>query len=281
MRFRTEIETKLGHAISANSRLVLIGSCFADNIGKKLCEHGFDVVHNPLGPLFNPLSTANAIESALDNECRPADNVLLHDNIWHAMDWASRYQNENRDKLQSAVNKDLAILKNAIARADTLFVTFGTAYVYFIAESGRIAGNCHKLPSGLFIRRRIGIEEITERWAPLLKRLEDIGKRVVFTVSPVRHVADGLHANNVSKATLMLAVDRLGAEYFPAYEIVCDDLRDYRFYASDLKHPSESAVDYIFEKFSDTYFTQETKEISRARYADYLRAAHRPGNNQL
>ena len=141
--------------------------------------------------------------------------------------------------------------------------------------------NCHKLPASEFVRERVSADTIASEWRPLLQRLAERGVRVVFTVSPVRHVADGLHANNLSKATLLLAVDALGAEYFPAYEIVCDDLRDYRFYASDLKHPSEAAVDYIYERFADAYFSPATKETARARHAEYLRQAHRPGNSIL
>lgn len=160
--------------------------------------------------------------------------------------------------------------------ACTLFVTFGTAYTYRLLETGDIVANCHKLHASEFSRERMSIKAITTLWRPLLKRLDERGIRTIFTVSPVRHVADGLHANNISKATLLMAVESLEAEYFPAYEILCDDLRDYRYYASDMKHPSDSAIDYIYEKFAETYFSPATKETARLRHADFLRSAHRP-----
>lgn len=281
MKFRTEIEIIPQKPISADERIVLIGSCFADNIGNKLRDHGFNVEHNPLGPLFNPVSTAMAIETAIGNKAISADDFIFRNGIWHALAWASRYQSDDRNALKEAVGRDFRILANAISEADTVFVTFGTAYVYYLKENGYAVGNCHKLPAAEFERRRISVDDIAKLWQPLVRQLKSDGKRVIFTVSPVRHVADGLHNNNISKATLLLAIDRLGAEYFPAYEIVCDDLRDYRFYAADLKHPSDTAIEYIFDKFSETYFTQQTKEISRRRHAEYLRAAHRPGNIKL
>ena len=281
MKFRTEIEPLRCAPIGADDSLVLLGSCFADNIGERLAQHGFSVVRNPLGPLFNPMSVAAALTRALDGRAFSRADLALRDGVWHAMDAAARYQSTDADALLAALNRDFAPLREALLAPCVLFVTLGTAYVYRLHETGAIVANCHKLPASEFVRERVSAGTIASEWRPLLQRLAERGVRVVFTVSPVRHVADGLHANNLSKATLLLAVDALGAEYFPAYEIVCDDLRDYRFYASDLKHPSEAAVDYIYERFADAYFSPATKETARARHAEYLRQAHRPGNSIL
>ena len=281
MKFRTEIEPLKALPITADARVLLVGSCFADNIGARLAEDGFEVCHNPLGPLFNPLSVASAVERGISGHPYSASDFLFHDGTWHAMDWAARYNSPDVESLVAAVNRDFSVLSDATRRADVIFVTFGTSYVYRMLHNGVVAGNCHKLPSGMFARERISIEDIVARWRPLCRRLAELEKRVVFTVSPVRHLSDGLHGNNLSKAVLQLAVEALGGEYFPAYEIVCDDLRDYRFYASDLKHPSSQAIEYIYEKFADAYFSSDTKEIAKRRHAEWLRAAHIPGNNTL
>lgn len=281
MRFRTEIEPLRSRLIDADEHIVLLGSCFADNMGEQLKARGLDVVHNPLGPLFNPASVAAALRRAADGTIFTKSDLVQRDGAWHALAWASRYQCDDADRLLEAVNRDFSVLTDAVRNADTIFITFGTSYIYRLLETGETVGNCHKLPAAEFSRERMSVDDITAIWRPLAARMQASGKRLIFTVSPVRHVADGLHANNLSKATLLLAVESLSAEYFPAYEIVCDDLRDYRFYASDLKHPSESAVDYIYEKFADTYFSAATKEILRERRAAFLRAAHRPGNNTL
>ena len=281
MRFRTEIETFRADSIGPDDSILFLGSCFADNMGARLREYGFDVTHNPLGPLFNPASIAAALGRAMERRSYVAADFMEHDGIYHAMDWAARYQSPSAGVLAEAVNRDFTTLCEALERARIIFITFGTAYAYHINGSGAIAGNCHKLPASTFHRSILSIDDVCRMWRPLLQRLREAGKRVILTVSPVRHVADGLHGNNISKATLLLATEALETEYFPAYEILCDDLRDHRFYAADLKHPSDTAIDYIYEKFADTYFSAATKETIRGRYAAFLRAAHRPGNNTL
>jgi len=281
VKFRTEIELPRYAPIDADESIVMLGSCFADNIGTRLEQYGFDVVHNPLGPLFNPLSTAAAVIRALDDRPFTIDDLTLRDGTWHALDAAARYHAGDSEALLAALNRDFAPLRHALAKPCTLFVTFGTAYIYRLAGTGAVVANCHKLPAQQFVRERISADAIVQQWHRHVARLDRCGIRVIFTVSPVRHVADGLHANNLSKATLLLAVDALGAEYFPAYEIVCDDLRDYRFYAADLKHPSETAIDYIYEKFADAYFSAATKETARERHAAYLRSAHRESKGIL
>lgn len=281
MKFRTEIEPLKRAPIDADSRIVFLGSCFADNIGARLEAQGMNVCRNPMGPLFNPASMARIMRRALDRKPYSAADLVARDGVFHALDWPLRFQGIDAEVLLAALNCRFAELCDAIAGADVLFLTFGTAWVYRLIESGEIVGNCHKLPACDFTRERMTVDEITTLWAPVVDRMKQAGTRVVLTVSPVRHTADGLHGNNLSKATLMLATQALNAEYFPAFEILCDDLRDYRFYAADLKHPSDEAVEYIYEIFADTYFSPATKEILRQRRAAILRDAHRPGNNAL
>ncbi len=281
MKFRTEIEPLRTAPIDADARIVLLGSCFADNMGERLERCGFVVTRNPLGPLFNPASLATALERALDGMPYAMSDLTLRDGIYHLLDGAARYASADADKLLEAANVGLDRLASALRDADVVFLTLGTAYIYRLRENGHVVANCHKLPAADFERTRLDTAQTCALLDGVLRRLGAMGKRTVLTVSPVRHVADGLHANNLSKATLLLAVDSLGAEYFPAYEIVCDDLRDYRYYAADLKHPSDTAIEYIYEKFADTYFTPATKETVRARHAAYLRQAHRESINKL
>lgn len=274
MKFRTEIgNIKGSFAIGHHERVVLIGSCFADNIGTRLVDGGFKAVHNPLGPLFNPASIARIIQRGL-REYSPSEFIIDDKQVWHCLDFANRYQAGSAEELAHMVNTDFLPFARSIAEADVLIITFGTNKVY--EYNGIVAGNCHKLPGNLFCQRYMPVEEICRLWRGIIPP----DKRAIFTLSPVRYPGDGLPQGFLSKATLRLAIDdicrRGNHDYFPAYEIVNDDLRDYRFYAADLKHPSEMAVDYIYEKFANTYFTKDTISLAEECRKKALFAAHRP-----
>lgn len=257
---------------------MLLGSCFSDNIGERLCSDGFDACHNPMGPLYNPASLHSYISRLLDGYTyTEADLTADSDGRLHALDFPLRYSSDEPAELLERINTECGCAADCLDRAGTLIVTFGTAWCFEIAANGKIAGNCHKLPASEFRRRRMEQSEIIALWQPLTQRLRAAGKHVIATVSPIRHLADGLHGNQLSKATLLLSLDAIdGIEYFPAYEIMLDDLRDYRFYADDLKHPSPMAVEYIYNIFSQTYFSNETLAEARLRHTEALRRAHRP-----
>lgn len=291
MKFRTETELpRSTHRIAhGDGGVMLLGSCFSDNIGQRLCDDGFDVCHNPMGSLYNPASLHAFISRLLSitesdgsvsesaEAYNASDLILAGDGQWHALDFPLRYSGDDPDALLCRINTECCEAARNFARAQTIIITFGTAWCFEIISNGKVAGNCHKLPASEFVRRRMNPADITAMWQPLVHRLRDMGKHVMATVSPIRHLADGLHGNQLSKATLLLAVDALeGVEYFPAYEAVVDDLRDYRFYADDLKHPSAMAVEYIYNIFSQTYFSKETLEEASRRHAARLREAHRP-----
>lgn len=291
MKFRTETELpRSTHRIAHGyGGVMLLGSCFSDNIGQRLCDDGFDVCHNPMGSLYNPASLHAFISRLLSitesdgsvsesaEAYNASDLTLAGDGQWHALDFPLRYSGDDPDALLCRINTECCEAARNFARAQTIIITFGTAWCFEIISNGKVAGNCHKLPASEFVRRRMNPADITAMWQPLVHRLRDMGKHVMATVSPIRHLADGLHGNQLSKATLLLAVDALeGVEYFPAYEAVVDDLRDYRFYADDLKHPSAMAVEYIYNIFSQTYFSKETLEEASRRHAARLREAHRP-----
>ena len=274
--FRTVIEPiKSAFRLNHETKMTLIGSCFTDNIGSRLVDDGFDACVNPLGILFNPASIANIVKRALDDEYFKISDLQCVNGVYHCLDLESRRQSTDAERLLAELNEALRDFAVVLRHSDIWFVTFGTAWVFEYRETSRIVGNCHKLAADKFDRRRLSIEEIVEAWKPLC---ED--RQVVFTVSPVRHLADGLHGNTLSKSTLLLAIDMLVSEttatYFPAYEIVNDDLRDYRFYDADMKHPSPVACDYIYDKFAHTYFDKTTMALAENNRRLARLSKHRP-----
>ena len=280
MRLRTEIEPiRPSFKISHNDGVVLLGSCFSDNIGSRLVRDGFNAVHNPLGPLYNPLSLARLIEDILNSRVYAESDFMLDDEgRAHCLDFASKYQSADAGQLAANLNAEFSALKTAFDDSTVLIVTFGSSIVYSLDDTlDAVVGNCHKFPASVFRRMTAGVSEIVDRWRPLVSRISQMGKHVLFTVSPIRHLADGLHGNELSKARLLLSCDELSdiADYFPAYEIMMDDLRDYRFYDRDLKHPSELACDYIYDKFSESFFSSETQSLAASKRQEFLRKAHR------
>lgn len=278
MRFRTEIDiARSAHRIDHRGGVMLLGSCFSDEVGVRLVDDGFRCTHNPLGPLFNPATLASFVTRLLDDYTYTrADLTADAAGRLHALDFPAKYNcdAEGSDQILQTINTLCADARRALLESRTLIITFGTAWVFELKASGAIVGNCHKLPSNAFVRRRLTAGNIAHLWLPVLKRLGELGIHTLFTVSPIRHMADGLHGNQLSKATLLLAIDSLGVEYFPAYEILIDDLRDYRFYAADMKHPSPVAVDYVYEQFGRTYFDRDTQAEALRRRAQTLRSRH-------
>lgn len=272
MKFRTPIETPRGLTpIEHSEPILMLGSCFTSEVGDRLQRDGFNAVVNPMGVLYNPASIAKVVNRALCDKPYTINDLTCHEGVYHCLDYPSTYQDHNPSKLLERVNGDFAALVKAVNNCTTWIITLGTSYIFQLPD-GTVVGNCHKLPASMFTRRRMQVDEIISLWAPLAT-----GRRIIFTVSPIRHTADGLHGNQLSKATLLLASDHIpNAEYFPAYEALIDDLRDYRFYDSDMKHPSPVAVDYIYELFGDTYFTPATKAEALECCKKALRSAHRP-----
>ena len=272
MEFRTTIES-IGNSrpIDRDCPIVMLGSCFTTEVGSRLERDGFNVTVNPMGALYNPATIASAVQRALSGRLFDNSDLIMYQGLWHCLDFPSRYQDENPDRLIEQLNHDITDLGNRLSSARLWIITFGTARVYEFNGKG-IVGNCHKLPGNMFQRRLMTTDEIARLWHPYT-----LDHRIIFTVSPIRHTADGLHGNQISKSTLILAIDSIpDAEYFPSYEIMLDDLRDYRFYAADMKHPSDVAVNYIYEKFADTYFTPSTLKAALESRKASLRAAHRP-----
>ena len=279
MKFRTELTcSQSAWQISHSDRLLFIGSCFSDEMGRRLAERGFDISVNPFGPLYNPLSIANCIHRSLSRQYYTLSDLTPGPRGYHCLDYAMRFSGEDADSVLDAVNSRLDDMRARIEAGAIVFITLGTVFVYFLAETGRPVGNCHKFPPSTFIRRRISIEEAREALHSVTTALYAAGaSQVVFTVSPIRHLSDGFHENTLSKASLHMAVDMLGESvgYFPSYEIVMDDLRDYRAYADDIVHIAPKAVDYIYEKFEEVFFSTATRQEAAAARKRFLSSQHR------
>ena len=278
-----ELQTKVSVAptdlkITHESRLLLMGSCFSDAMGERMGDCGFNVMSNPFGTLYNPLSIAECVRRTVDQEDMTADDVVFHNGLWHSWLHHGRFSNQDRNLLMADCSDSMHKLFLSMQEAMTVVFTFGTAYVF--RHGGRVVSNCHKLPASLFVRSRLGVDEIVELWRPILQLFAACGHRVLFTVSPIRHLSDGAHGNQLSKATLLLAVERLCgeglAEYFPAYEIVLDELRDYRFYADDMTHPSQLAEEIVWQRFQETYMTADTLVLCEKHQRLTLMKRHRP-----
>ena len=286
MNFRTPVPIDLIYnKVSHATKTVMLGSCFAENIGERLQNAKFSVDLNPFGILYNPLSVEKAVHILLEKGLFKASDLIEHAGSWHSFMHHSRFSANNADDCLLQINERIADSAIKLLEADYLFITFGTAWVYELQETGEVVSNCHKLPASNFMRRRLSVNEIVEKYTLLIKKLQELSPKlqIVFTVSPIRHWKDGAHENSLSKSTLMLAIDALekqfeNVSYFPAYELMMDDLRDYRFYAEDMLHPNKLAVDYIWERFSDAFFTDETKQTA-SQMGKLMRAlAHRPFN---
>mgnify|MGYP003417261012 CR=1 FL=1 len=265
--------------IAYNDKILLLGSCFADNIGTKFGEYYFQTTVNPYGTLYNPASIAKAI-SGIGNGVSDI-GFVEHNGLWHSLSHHGSFSRADKEDLVRACEQSKVQLREALQQASIMIITFGTAWVYEYED--KVVANCHKLPANRFVRRRMTVDEIVEIWQPILAAMPD--KHWIFTVSPIRHVKDGLHENQISKAILLQAVDRLtakqldspigGLSYFPSYEIMLDELRDYRFYAEDMVHPSDVAVDYIWQRFVDTYMTADTKNEMRTLHQLWRDRHHR------
>jgi hypothetical protein len=282
MRFRTEYGSEASRDIqlTPDRPLLFLGSCFSDNIGSRLQQRMWEVSVNPCGVLYNPASIAATIMHAMDEEA-PKVSLQESTGLWFSWDFSTLFSATTRDSAVQRMTAATDSLARSLRESAALLITFGTAWIYELGDSGRVVANCHKQPARLFRCRIMSVEEIVGLWCPLIERLTAINPslKVIFTVSPVRHLADGFAGNSRSKARLIMACEQLAempqCGYFSAYEILMDDLRDYRFYADDLLHPSDMAADYIMEKFVETYVPESALPLLAAGLKEYKRLHHR------
>ena len=289
MQFRTTIELKpFDRRIDHSQTILSLGSCFASNVAERLSRAKFCVTSSPTGILFNPESIAATLDrfdavARGDNGALPAAEDLAYGNErWFSYDFHSDFSATDATDALAAMQEAVRHGAQALKDAQVVIITFGTAFVFRHKQSGDVVANCHKQPQALFLREMMSAEQIATRYISLMQG-PLAGKQVIFTVSPVRHLADGLEQNSLSKATLRVAVDVIqkacpNAYYFPSHEIVMDELRDYRFYADDMTHPSRMAIDYIWERFGEVAFSDKTKALNERIERIVKASEHRPFN---
>lgn len=269
-------------SITYNKPICFIGSCFSDSMQRKCADSGFQVYSNPFGVIFNPISIAAILERSI-NATSFEDTIFKQQDVY--LSWMANRTlfGYNKSSFLSTLTQEANNFKQALTKADTLFITLGTAWVYKHIERNDIVANCHKEPNATFDKILITADEIINYYHSLFKKLEVAfpSLKIVFTVSPVRHAKDGLVENNQSKAHLITAVHHLVAtfekvHYFPSYEIVMDELRDYAFYKGDGLHPNEFAIDYIWSRFKSVYLTDEVEHVVDAFERLNIQANHQP-----
>ena len=284
--FRTEVIPAISEKkIYLTDKILALGSCFAQNIGQKLSDYKFDVNINPFGTLFNPISIFKLVNQAVHSKLIEALGVVENQGVFHHFDLHSDLSNLDKDKLLSNANQILSAVGADLPNTSRIIYTFGTSIVYELKETGEIVANCHKVPSTSFDRRFLEIEEIVQGFRINHDLVKSINRatKFILTVSPVRHQKESFEQNNISKSILRIACDRIvsefaDVEYFPAFEIMIDELRDYRFYAEDMLHPTSVATDYIWRKFQDSYFNLEQKQFILKWEKVRKAIAHKPFN---
>jgi lysophospholipase L1-like esterase len=284
MKFRTEIIIPpAGFHLSHQDKLLMMGSCFVENSSVKMLQSGFTADVNPFGIVYNPASLAGGLQDLINRKTYTEKDLFLHEGIYHSFSHHSRFSGTTIKTVLEKINARITFSSEFLRQATVLIITFGTANAYRLVSSGEVVSNCHKLPAQVFDEKRLTVPQITEQWNKLIQQLQTLNPhlKILFTVSPIRHWKDGANANQLNKATLLLAIHELTSTnpqcyYFPSYEIMLDDLRDYRFYADDLIHPNSQAMDYIWEKFGDAYFDNKTREIIREYEKKQKTLNHRP-----
>ncbi len=270
--------------ITYHTPVVFLGSCFATSIGRHFELGRIPVLINPSGTVFNPVSVSNTLSAVMKHKNFGPEDIYKTADRWISFSHYTDFTSEHPGILLKKINKNIETAHDFLTGAEFLFVTFGTAWVYSLNKTGEVVSNCHKIPQSEFTRRMISVNEITDLWSEQLEILHSAfpGLKVIFTISPVRHWKEGAHGNQISKSILLLAVEKLQKHsskpgYFPAYELVMDDLRDYRFYDTDMLHLSETATEYIWDAFAKCYIDDRALNI----YSEVLKiskaALHRVG----
>jgi hypothetical protein len=286
MQFRTKISIpKSENPIDYNSKIVSLGSCFAVNMAEKLDYFKFQNTCNPFGILFHPLAIEKLIGFAVSGKQFTAEDLFFHNERWHSFDVHSDWSNSNKEELIANLNAIVQATHQRISEATHIIITYGTSWVYRNLASNSIVANCHKVPQKQFGKEILSIETIENSIQNTIDLIQKVNSKanIMFTVSPVRHLKDGFVENQLSKAHLITALHSSSfqlptSSYFPSYEIMMDELRDYRFYAEDMIHPNQVAIDYIWERFSETSISEENHSIMKEVDTIQKGLQHRPFN---
>ncbi|MGB7843874.1 MAG: GSCFA domain-containing protein [Salinimicrobium sp.] len=261
----------------------MLGSCFVENIGQKLEYYKFRSLLNPFGILFHPAAIRNFLEKAVRLEKYSEADLFYHNEQWHCLDAHSDLNSSQKGEILQALNSAVKLGHNFIKEATHIFITPGTAWGYYFRETGNVVANCHKLPQKNFSKKLTDVQHDLQESLSLIRQLNS-SAAIIFTVSPVRHLKDGFVENQQSKARLLTAMHEVIASeekvhYFPSYEIMMDELRDYRFYAEDMLHPNKIAIDYIWEKFRESWIAPDAAAAMKKIEGIQKGLLHRPFNS--
>ena len=284
LQTKISLKKKSNNLIDYKSKILLLGSCFSENIGDKLNYFKFQTHQNPFGILFHPKAIESLITNAINEKEYISDDLVFQNESWHCFDAHSSLSSSNKNELLTSLNSAIKNTHQQLKEATHIIITLGTSWVYRFIETDAIVANCHKIPQKKFLKEILSVDEITESLEAIISLIKSINKdiNIIFTVSPVRHLKDGFTENTQSKAHLITAIHNILNEsyvfYFPSYEIMMDELRDYRFYAEDMIHPNKTAINYIWVKFVDTWFSENSKQTMKEIEVVQKGISHRPFN---
>ena len=287
MNLQTKIPLKKEskNLISYSSKILLLGSCFSENIGEKLNYYKFQTTQNPFGILFHPKSIENLILNAINKKQYSESDLIFQNERFHCFDAHSSLSSSDKNEVLNQLNSAISSTSKNLKEATHLIITLGTSWVYRFIANDEIVANCHKIPQKKFLKELLFVDEITESLEAIISLIKSVNKNttIIFTVSPVRHLKDGFVENMQSKAHLIAAIHQIKNErestfYFPSYEIMMDELRDYRFYAEDMIHPNQTAINYIWERFVATWFSDDSLPTMQEIDTIQKGNAHKPFN---
>ncbi|WP_250434655.1 GSCFA domain-containing protein [Hanstruepera flava] len=285
LQTKISLQAEEYNPIGYKSKVVLLGSCFVENIGEKLDYYKYQAFRNPFGILFHPLAIEKLVLNAINGKVYSESDIFYHNEQWHCFDAHSKLSTSSNDELLKALNEQIELTINQLKEASHIVITLGTAWVYRHIESDTIVANCHKRLQRAFLKELLSVDVLSESFDAIINLIRSINTKadIIFTVSPVRHLKDGFVENTQSKAHLIAAVHQVvnprhKLHYFPSYEIMMDELRDYRFYGKDMIHPSSLAVDYIWNKFKTAWVSKEAATLMKEIEIIQSGLNHRPFN---
>ena len=252
--------------IDYRSKVLMIGSCFVENIGEKLDYYKFDTLVNPYGILFHPLAILKLFQDIKNQRVYSKKDLVYHHELWHSMHHHSDLSHPDKNVVLSTINQQIKNTREYLSESSHIVITLGTAWVYHFIEQDTLVANCHKIPAERFVKRLLTVKEIQSGLSKIVQFIQDLAPQaqIIFTLSPVRHLRDGMIDNMHSKARLLTAIhhtiDQHSTYYFPSFEIMMDDLRDYRFYKDNMLHPNTLAINYIWDIFKDVWISSEAEE---------------------
>ena len=278
------LKKEVKNSIDYNSKILLLGSCFSENIGDKLNYFKFQTNQNPFGILFHPKAIENLVTNAINKKKYLPEDLIFQNERWHCFDAHSSLSSADKNELLANLNSAITATNKKLKEATHVIITLGTSWVYRFIETDAIVANCHKIPQKKFLKKLLSVDEVTKSLKTTIALLKSVNKNVhiLFTISPVRHLKDGFTENMQSKSHLITAIHSVinanNCSYFPSYEIMMDELRDYRFYAQDMMHPNKTAINYIWERFMETQISDSSKLTMQEIETIQKGISHRPFN---